>query len=98
MPKLYEVEVQRTVTMMVLADDEYEAEEVALDYADEEADNDWRTQWETVGLPREVKSLTPRSEKKFGDAIPWSAPNVNEDEKTVSEILAEINAEAKGAE
>jgi len=98
MPKLFEVEVQRTVTMMVLADDEYEAEEIAVDNADDEADNDWPARWETVGLPREVTKLSTYEAKKYGNSIPWDKPGVNEDEKTVSEILAEVNAEAKGAE
>jgi len=98
MPKLYEVEVQRTVTMMVLADDEYEAEEIALEHAEDEADNEWRAQWETVGLPREVTKLSKYEAKKFGNSIPWDKPGANEDEKTVSELLAEVNAETKGAE
>jgi len=82
MPKLYEVEVQRTVTMMVLADDEYEAEEIAIKHHDSEVD------WHTTAYPIRVLKLSKSGEKKFGDSIPWSAPNVNEDEKTVVQLLA----------
>jgi hypothetical protein len=86
---LFEVELTKTISLYVVAKDAVEAEKVAHNHAEDEADNTYDKAWRT----EEVAELTaldevPKSERT---TIPWGNFDYYE-ETTVGAILSEMEA------
>lgn len=83
--KLFKVDVARTITMVVYAEDEADAEYEAIHSADDEVNNQFGIDWEAVSLPRPINHAdsVPRG---WSSSIPYGD---DVDDRTVIELLAQ---------